>query len=70
MTHLDKLAELKPLADDSSFLDSIIAAKYANKKRLATFLLREYAIEVNPDSMFDIHVSPFCRMHTCRNVKC
>ncbi|VDN01838.1 unnamed protein product [Thelazia callipaeda] len=56
ITNLDKLQGLKKYADDVGFLDSIRRVKQENKMRLAQFLNDEYNVEINPSSIFDIHV--------------
>ena len=56
MTDLDQLGELLPLSENAQFLDAVIAVKASNKRKLAKYLEHTYAIEVNPESMFDIHV--------------
>jgi len=53
---LSKLAELKQFADDKSFLDELGRIKRENKLRVAQFIKDELGIDVNPASMFDIHV--------------
>ncbi|VDM46816.1 unnamed protein product, partial [Toxocara canis] len=56
ITNLDKLQELKKLANDPVFLDSLRRVKQENKLRVAQYLGDEYNIDVNPSSIFDIHV--------------
>uniref|UniRef100_A0A915AFH5 Alpha-1,4 glucan phosphorylase n=3 Tax=Parascaris univalens TaxID=6257 RepID=A0A915AFH5_PARUN len=56
ITNLDKLQELKKFANDPIFLDSLHRVKQENKLRVAQYLCDEYNIEVNPSSIFDIHV--------------
>jgi starch phosphorylase len=60
VTDLDRLDELRALADSPAFLNDLLAVKLSNKRKLAAYLLQAYAIEVNPESMFDIHVK---RLH-------
>jgi len=55
--HLDQLEQLKQFDNDPSFLRNIQTVKQENKMKLAAYLQKEYGIEVNPASMFDIHVS-------------
>jgi len=55
---LDQLEQLKQFDNDPSFLRNIQTVKQENKMKLAAYLQKEYGIEVNPASMFDIHVSP------------
>jgi starch phosphorylase len=55
-TDLSLLQGLKSLASNDAFIDRIIAAKLANKTKLAAYLTRNYGVEVNPRTLFDIHV--------------
>jgi starch phosphorylase len=57
---LKYLQQLAVLADDEQFCAEFAAAKLANKKRLAAFLLENYKIKVNVDSLFDVQIK---RMH-------
>ncbi|EGD77434.1 glycogen phosphorylase [Salpingoeca rosetta] len=56
VTDLDQLTRLEPLTEDETFVQNFIAAKKKNKVRVAAMLRRDYGVEVNPSSMFDIHV--------------
>eukprot|EP00730_Choanoeca_flexa_P012669 TRINITY_DN4505_c0_g1_i1.p1 TRINITY_DN4505_c0_g1~~TRINITY_DN4505_c0_g1_i1.p1 ORF type:complete len:902 (+),score=338.64 TRINITY_DN4505_c0_g1_i1:77-2707(+) len=56
ITDLDQLQRLEEYKDDETFVERFIAAKMANKRKLAILLRKHYGIEVNPNSMFDIHV--------------
>jgi len=58
--NLDLLRDLIPLADDSQFRQAFAAAKLANKKRLARYVLRRMGMGINPHTMFDCQ---FKRMH-------
>ncbi|KAI6189896.1 Alpha-1,4 glucan phosphorylase [Aphelenchoides bicaudatus] len=60
ISDLYKLADLKKFADDKSFLDEIGRIKRENKLRVAQFIKDEFGIEINPASMYDIHVK---RLH-------
>ncbi|HEU0204087.1 MAG TPA: glycogen/starch/alpha-glucan family phosphorylase, partial [Burkholderiaceae bacterium] len=53
---LDRLSELRPLAEDAGFRQEILAAKRANKERLAAIIGRELGIAVDPGSMFDVQI--------------
>lgn len=53
---LYKLAELKKFADDKSLLDELGRIKRENKLRVAQFVKDEFGIEINPASMYDVHV--------------
>ena len=54
--NLDKLSDIRPLADDESFRAAFAAAKRGNKVRLADYIRRETGIVLNPDSLFDVQV--------------
>ncbi|KAK0414301.1 hypothetical protein QR680_007257 [Steinernema hermaphroditum] len=56
ITDLDQLQKLKEFADSRAFLESIRRVKQENKLRVATYLSEEYGVDVNPSSLFDIHV--------------
>ncbi|KAI6186604.1 Alpha-1,4 glucan phosphorylase [Aphelenchoides besseyi] len=60
ITDLSKLQELKKYDQDKSFLDEIGQIKRENKLRVAQFIKDNFDVEVNPASMFDIHVK---RLH-------
>lgn len=53
---LDQLRNIAPSAEDAEFRDRFSAVKLANKKRLAEFIQRQCGIDVNIDSLFDVHV--------------
>ncbi|HUL67907.1 MAG TPA: glycogen/starch/alpha-glucan phosphorylase [Burkholderiaceae bacterium] len=54
--HLDRLAELRPLALDPALRSEVLAAKRSNKLRLAERIRRDLGIAVNPASLFDVQV--------------
>ncbi|KAI7690215.1 hypothetical protein SSS_06688 [Sarcoptes scabiei] len=56
IVHLDELQKLKPFATDPNFIKDIQRVKNENKMRLAKILLKEYEVQVNPASLFDIQV--------------
>jgi starch phosphorylase len=56
VTDLDQLKKLIPLSKNKQFRSDWRQVKHANKERLAKYILHENGIEVNPDSMFDVHV--------------
>jgi starch phosphorylase len=58
--HLDELVGLRELANEPAFNNAVRLAKQQNKRRLADYILRELAIRVDPDSLFDVQVK---RMH-------
>jgi len=57
---LDQLKRLVPLADEAGFRAEFAAAKRANKERLAALVRRRLGLDVDVDSLFDVHVK---RMH-------
>lgn len=56
ITNLDELQKLKEFVDNPGFLDQIRRVKQENKMRVAQYLSEDYNVEVNPGSIFDIHV--------------
>lgn len=54
--HLEHLAQLKQWAEDAGFQRAIQKAKQENKLKLAEVLKKEYGVDVNPSSIFDIQV--------------
>ena len=53
---LDELKRLAPLATDASFRQAFMAAKHANKVRLATYIHASTGVLVDPASLFDVQV--------------
>ena len=60
ITDLYELKKLTPLADDAKFREQFRAIKHNNKVRLTELIKKSLDINVNPASLFDIHVK---RMH-------
>ncbi|MDD5206493.1 MAG: glycogen/starch/alpha-glucan phosphorylase, partial [Desulfobacterales bacterium] len=56
ITDLSRLAELEPLAEDEPFRTEWRKVKKQNKERLARYILRKLSTQVNPDSLFDVHI--------------
>jgi starch phosphorylase len=56
VTNLDELKQLAPLAEDSDFRAEFSTVKRHNKEALAKIIKEEVGIDVNVDSLFDIHV--------------
>lgn len=56
IVHLEQLTKLKPLINDPTFIRAVHTVKQENKMRLADLLYKEYGIQVNTSSMFDIQV--------------
>ena len=55
-TQLDTLQQLLPHANDDDFNRRWREIKQNNKRRLAQHVQQELSIELNPDSLFDVHV--------------
>jgi glycogen phosphorylase len=53
---LKQLRQLTPLADDASFCAEFAATKLANKMRFAAFMLQNYKISINVNSLFDVQI--------------
>ncbi|MDZ7716287.1 MAG: glycogen/starch/alpha-glucan phosphorylase [Balneolaceae bacterium] len=56
VSDLDQLQQIEPLADDASFREQFANIKQQNKQELAAYIKQELGIEVDPHSIFDIHV--------------
>ncbi|EDQ92471.1 uncharacterized protein MONBRDRAFT_21041 [Monosiga brevicollis MX1] len=56
ITDLDQLTKLTQFLDDDVFVQRFMQAKMSNKRKVAKMLRKDYGIEVNPNSMYDIHV--------------
>ena len=54
--NLDRLQELRPLANDDDFRSAFSIAKFNNKLRLAEYIKRETGVILNPNSLFDVQV--------------
>lgn len=52
---LEKLRELESLQNDAAFLNAVGQVKRANKLKLGAFIKQSLHIDVDPDSIFDIH---------------
>lgn len=57
IVHLDQLKQLKALARDPAFQRNIQQIKQENKMKLISMIEKEYNVQINPSSMFDIQVS-------------
>ena len=53
---LSQLERLRPLAQEPAFLHDFMAAKQANKQRLAQWLERQLGLTVSTDALFDVQV--------------
>ncbi|KAJ1357819.1 hypothetical protein KIN20_016065 [Parelaphostrongylus tenuis] len=56
ITNLDELQKLKKFVDSAEFLNQLRRVKQENKMRVAQYLNEDYNVEINPGSIFDIHV--------------
>ncbi len=57
---LDRLRALEAYAEDADFQHAFMQAKRANKVELAKLIANECRVEINPDSLFDVHIK---RLH-------
>ncbi|CAB1335630.1 unnamed protein product [Coregonus sp. 'balchen'] len=53
---LSQLQKLNELVDDDAFIRDVSKVKQDNKDKFSQYLEKEYAVEINPFSMFDVHV--------------
>ncbi len=53
---LDQLQRLAPFAKDAGFRKEFAAVKRANKERLAAVIRQQLGVQLNLDSLFDVHV--------------
>jgi glycogen phosphorylase len=58
ITHLEDLEQLAPIADDPLFQSRWQAVKQVNKQALANELYRSQGIEIDTNSLFDLHLQP------------
>jgi glycogen phosphorylase len=58
LTHLEDLQQLVPIAEDPQFQAQWQAVKLINKQVLAAELWRSQGIEIDVDSLFDLHLAP------------
>ena len=54
--HLGKLHELNPRVGDPEVQEAFVRVKRANKERLAGYIRKVLAIEIDPDALFDVQV--------------
>ena len=57
---LDQLKKLIPLAEDAGFQENFRSVKRGNKESFAAVVKKRLGIELNIDSLFDVHIK---RMH-------
>lgn len=55
-----QLKKLEKYKNNSQILSKLNNIKYSNKKRLADFINKEYNIEINPNSIYDVQIK---RLH-------
>ncbi len=53
---LDCLRALEHLADDTSLQEEFITVKRSNKERLASLIRAHLALEIDPESLFDVQI--------------
>ncbi|WP_420333695.1 glycogen/starch/alpha-glucan phosphorylase [Roseibium sp.] len=53
---LEQLSRLEPHCADSGFLDAFMAAKRANKERLANWFADKTDLQIDPSAMFDVQI--------------
>lgn len=53
---LEQLSQLEPHIADSGFLDAFMAAKRANKERLARWFAEKSDLQIDPSAMFDVQI--------------
>jgi starch phosphorylase len=56
LTNLSDLRKLEPLAKDKNFLLALQKVKQENKMKLSQFIEKEYKIQIDPTSMYDMQV--------------
>ena len=56
LSDLEELRKLEPFAADAGFREEWRKVKEKNKGELAAFILRRTGVEIDPRSLFDIHV--------------
>jgi starch phosphorylase len=56
ITDLSQLRQLSKLADDHTFQAEFRAVKLANKERLAELVMDRLALQIDPDTLFDVQV--------------
>uniref|UniRef100_A0A914XVM5 Alpha-1,4 glucan phosphorylase n=1 Tax=Panagrolaimus superbus TaxID=310955 RepID=A0A914XVM5_9BILA len=56
VTNLDLLQQLKKLDNNAGFLDTLGRIKNDNKVRVAQYIKEEFQVDVDPSSMYDVHV--------------
>jgi glycogen phosphorylase len=56
ITDLGQLARLKPLANDTGFLDKFVQAKRENKRLCAEWIRMKFGFSVDRETIFDCHI--------------
>ena len=60
ITDLERIGELKPFAEDKEAREQFRKIKYANKVRLAKYIMEHNGVEIDPNSIYDVQVK---RLH-------
>jgi glycogen phosphorylase len=63
LTHIEDLQQLIPIAEDPQFQAQWQAVKLINKQVLAAELSRSQGIEIDVNSLFDLHLAPIDSHH-------
>ena len=56
LADLEQLRALTPLVEDGAFRERFAHIKRANKERLATVIVAQCGVVVDPDALFDVHI--------------
>ncbi|CAF3676386.1 unnamed protein product [Adineta steineri] len=56
ITDLSQLKQLRDYVDDEQFIRDIQRIKFENKERLSKFVKKNFNVNINPNSMFDVQV--------------
>jgi starch phosphorylase len=59
-TNLDRLEGLQRFANDAMVIDRVKAIKQQNKREFVDFVAREFAVTLQPDTLFDVQIK---RLH-------
>jgi starch phosphorylase len=56
VTHLDRLKELEPFAEDAAFRQEFAAVKHANKQHLSDIVGQRLGVDIDGNSLFDVQI--------------
>ena len=59
LSNLEALRDLEPLADDATFQQEFLDVRHGNKQRLARFIQKGLRLDVDTNSLFDVHIKRF-----------